>query len=177
MAHVTLCFPDRATAVAAAQALGFWEPPQPIYEWVPTGEFQTIYHYVDEDDGSPHTYDYLPTPEEVAEEGIIPADPFTTQEPVLIQTQTGMTEGRLKTDGQTIREDGTAFSWGIDEIGLAVDTPAVVDPETGEVLEPPVFLPGYYVNATGELPEAVSAYLVPYGSGGRVFAGTEPEDG
>jgi hypothetical protein len=51
----------------------------------------------------------------------------------------------------------------------------VVDPETGEVLEPPTFKPGYYVNATGELPEAVSAYLVPYGSGGRVFAGTEPE--
>jgi hypothetical protein len=113
MAFVTLCFPDRATAVAAAQALGFWD--------------------TDAD--------------------------------------------QLKTDGQTIREDGSAFSWGIDEIGLAVDTPAVVDPETGEVLEPPVFKPGYYVNATGELPEAVSAYLVPYGSGGRVFAGTEPEDG
>jgi hypothetical protein len=111
MAHATLCFPDRPTAIAAAQALGFW----------------------DED-----------------------AD-------------------KLRTDGQTIREDGSAFSWCIDEIGLAVDTPAVVDPETGEVLEPPPFKPGYYVNATGELPEAVSAYLVPYGSGGRVFAGTEPE--
>jgi hypothetical protein len=82
---------------------------------------------------------------------------------------------RLRTDGQTIREDGSAFSWGIDEIGLAVDAPAVVDPETGEVTTPATFKPGYYVNATGELPEAVSAYLVPYGSGGRVFAGTQPE--
>jgi hypothetical protein len=113
MAFVTLCFPDRATAVAAAQALGFWD--------------------TDAD--------------------------------------------QLKTDGQTIREDGSAFSWGIDEIGAAVDVPAVVDPETGEVTTPATFKPGYYVNATGELPEAVSAYLVPYGSGGRVFAGTEPEDG
>ena len=113
MACATLRFPDRPTAIAAAQALGFW----------------------DED-----------------------AD-------------------RLRTDGQTIREDGSAFSWGIDEIGLAVDTPAVVDPETGEVTTAATFKAGYYVNAAGELPEAVSAYVVPYGSGGRVFAGTEPEDG
>jgi hypothetical protein len=113
MAHATLRFPDRPTAIAAAQALGFW----------------------DED-----------------------AD-------------------RLRTDGQTIREDGTAFAWCIDEIGTAVDVPAVVDPETGEVLEAATFLPGYYVNAAGELPEAVSTSIVAYGSGGRVFAGTEPEDG
>jgi hypothetical protein len=111
MTYATLCFPDRATAVAAAQALGFW----------------------DED-----------------------AD-------------------KLRTDGQTIRDAGSAFSWGIDEIGTAVDAPAVVDPETGEVTSAATFKPGYYVNATGELPEAVSAYLVPYGSAGRVFAGTEPE--
>ncbi len=82
---------------------------------------------------------------------------------------------KLRTDGQTIRPDGSAFAWCVDEIGTAIDTPAVTDPETGEVLEPATFLPGYYVNATGELPEAVSAYVVPYGSGGRVFAGTEPE--
>jgi hypothetical protein len=66
---------------------------------------------------------------------------------------------QLNTGGQTIREDGSAFGWAIDEIG---EVPGG---------------PGYYVNATGDLPEAVSAYLVPYGSGGRVFAGTEPEDG
>jgi hypothetical protein len=84
---------------------------------------------------------------------------------------------KLRTDGQTIREDGTAFAWCIDEIAVAVDTPAVVDPETGEVTTPATFKLGYYVNAAGELPEAVSAYVVPYGSGGRVFAGTEPEDG
>jgi hypothetical protein len=84
---------------------------------------------------------------------------------------------RLRTDGQTIREDGSAFAWCIDEIAVAVDVPAVVDPDTGEVTSAATFKPGYYVNAAGELPEAVSAYVVPYGSGGRVFAGTEPEDG
>jgi hypothetical protein len=82
---------------------------------------------------------------------------------------------KLKTDGQTIREDGSAFAWCVDEIGAAVDVPAVVDPGTGEVLEAATFLPGYYVNAAGELPEAVAPFIVPYGSGGRVFAGTEPE--
>jgi hypothetical protein len=84
---------------------------------------------------------------------------------------------RLRTDGQGQNPDGSWFGWSIDEVGLCIDVPAVVDPETGEVLEPPTFKPGYYVNATGELPEAVSAYIVPYGSGGRVFAGTAPEDG
>jgi hypothetical protein len=66
---------------------------------------------------------------------------------------------QLRTDGQTIRPDGSAFAWCVDEIG---EVP-------GES--------GYYVNATGELLEAVAPYIVPYGSGGRVFAGTEPEDG
>ena len=34
---------------------------------------------------------------------------------------------KLRTDGQTIREDGTAFAWCIDEIGACVDVPAVVE--------------------------------------------------
>ncbi len=60
---------------------------------------------------------------------------------------------RLNTAGQTIRSDGSAFSWAIDEIGQLDD--------------------GYYVNATGELPAEVEPFIVPYGSGGRIFAGTE----
>ncbi len=60
---------------------------------------------------------------------------------------------RLNTAGQTIRPDGSAFSWAIDEIGQLND--------------------GYYVNATGELPAEVEPFIVPYGSGGRIFAGTE----
>ncbi len=80
---------------------------------------------------------------------------------------------RLNTAGQTIRADGSAFSWGIDEIGLVVETPAIIDPETGEVIEEATYKDGYYVNATGELPAEVEPFLVPYGSGGRIFAGTE----
>jgi hypothetical protein len=33
---------------------------------------------------------------------------------------------------------------------------------------------GYFVNIAGRLPDAVSAYQVPYGSAGVVFAGTQP---
>lgn len=112
MAHATLCFPDYATAVQAAKALGFWD----------------------------------------------------------------MEEDRLKSGGQTINPDGTAFSWMVDEIGQVVDTPAVVDPETGDVLEPPTFKPGYYVNAIGDLPAAIEPFMVPYGSGGRIFAGIPADE-
>lgn len=65
---------------------------------------------------------------------------------------------RLKVQGQTLREDGSAFSWMIDEIG-----------------QDPNGLTGYAVNACGELPPAVDAYKIPYGSAGRIFAGTQPE--
>lgn len=86
---------------------------------------------------------------------------------------------RLKTDGQGQHPDGTWFGWSIDEVGTVVDTPAEIEPETGEVTAPATFKPGYWVNVTGELPGGsdLSAFLRPYGSAGRVFAGTEPEDG
>lgn len=81
---------------------------------------------------------------------------------------------RLLSGGQTIRPDGTAFSWMIDEIGQdPLVVPATLD-EEGNELAPAVRLSGYAVNATGELPEAALAYAIPYGSAGRVFAGTEP---
>lgn len=86
-----------------------------------------------------------------------------------------MEEDKLKTGGQTIRPDGTAFSWMIDEIGQdPVTVPGTYDDEGNEIT-PPTRLSGYAVNATGELPPAVDAYRIPYGSAGRVFAGTEPE--
>lgn len=86
-----------------------------------------------------------------------------------------MEEDRLRTGGQTIREDGSAYSWSIDEIGQdPITTPGVYD-EEGNELTPPVRLSGYAVNCTGELPESAMAYAIPYGSAGRVFAGTEPE--
>ena len=84
-------------------------------------------------------------------------------------------EDKLRTGGQTIRPDGTAFSWSIDEIGLdPVVVPGTYDEESNE-LEPPTRLSGYAVNAVGELPEEAMAYAIPYGSAGRVFAGGSPE--
>ena len=84
---------------------------------------------------------------------------------------------RLRTDGQGQHVDGTWFGWGIDEIGVCVDVPAEVDPETGDVITPATFKPGYWVNVVGELPDGMdlTPYLRSYGSGGRVFAGTSPE--
>jgi hypothetical protein len=82
---------------------------------------------------------------------------------------------QLLTQGQTIRPDGTAFSWAIDEIGLdPVVVPGEYD-EEGAELTAPLRLQGYAVNACGELPEAVDAYAIPYGAAGRVFAGTGAE--
>lgn len=111
MSYATFLFPTYETAVAAAQALGFWD------------------------------------------------------------SETD----KLNTQGQTIRPDGTAFSWAIDEIGLdPVVVPGEYD-EEGAELTAPLRLQGYAVNACGELPEAVDVYAIPYGSAGRVFSGTGPE--
>jgi hypothetical protein len=84
-------------------------------------------------------------------------------------------EDKLRTGGQTIREDGTAFSWMIDEIG---QDPVVISgtyDENGDELTPPSRLSGYAVNCVGEMPEAALAYAIPFGSAGRVFAGGGPE--
>ena len=44
------------------------------------------------------------------------------------------------------------------------------DPETGEVITPPVLLSGWHVNYIGELPEEWDAYLVEPKHPSRVFA-------
>jgi hypothetical protein len=44
------------------------------------------------------------------------------------------------------------------------------DPETGEVLTPPVLLEGWHVNYIGELPEGWDAYVVTPEQPVRVFA-------
>jgi hypothetical protein len=44
------------------------------------------------------------------------------------------------------------------------------DPDTGEVLTPPVLLSGWHVNYIGELPEGWDAYLVEPKHPSRVFA-------
>jgi hypothetical protein len=51
--------------------------------------------------------------------------------------------------------------------------------EEGNLLSPPVVLPGFYVNLRipGQLPPALAPFRVPYGSGGNVYGGTEPEPG
>jgi len=84
-------------------------------------------------------------------------------------------EDQLKTGGQSTREDGTVYGWAIDEIGLdPVITPGTYD-EEGNEIDPPIRAVGYYVNVTGELPPPAMAYTVPYGSAGRLFAGTVAE--
>jgi hypothetical protein len=44
------------------------------------------------------------------------------------------------------------------------------DPDTGEVLTPPVLLSGWHVNYIGELPDGWDAYLVEPKHPARVFA-------
>ena len=86
-----------------------------------------------------------------------------------------MEADKLITGGQTIPNPGTPFSWMIDEIG---QDPAVVNgtyDEEGNEITPPLRLSGYAVNATGDLPDAVLAYAIPYGSAGRIFSGSGVE--
>lgn len=81
----------------------------------------------------------------------------------------------LRIQGTGENPDGSVFGWFIDEIGAVVETEAVTDAE-GNVVTPAVMAPGYWVNMTGELPEGsepmLAAYLRPYGSGKRLFAGS-----
>ena len=90
----------------------------------------------------------------------------------------------LRTNGQTIPETGAPYSWAINEIGT---DPVVIQgtyDEEGNELTPPTRLSGYAVNATGELPEAITPFMIPYGSAARLFGGSgadpftyEPIDG
>ena len=62
---------------------------------------------------------------------------------------------------------------------LDVRRPGTYD-DNGDEITPPVPVPGVFVNLVLNrpiLPSALRPYRVPYGSGGRVFAGTEPEPG
>lgn len=60
-----------------------------------------------------------------------------------------------------------------------VQVPGTYDAD-GEELTPPVPVPGVFVNVClnrNVLPSALRERIVPYGSGGNVFSGTEPEPG
>jgi hypothetical protein len=82
---------------------------------------------------------------------------------------------QLRTAGQEQRSDGTYYSWGIDVIGDVVDTMAVMN-DDGTVAIPAVYRPGWFVNVIGEeLPSGLAEYELPYGSAGRVFAGTDQQ--
>ena len=75
-------------------------------------------------------------------------------------------------------DDGEMVSLGhkgaLDIIGEVV-MPGTYDADGNEIT-PPTPLPGFYVNcALPVLPRALRPHAVSYGSGGRVFAGTEPE--
>jgi hypothetical protein len=84
-------------------------------------------------------------------------------------------EDRLNTSGQSRREDGSVFGWAIDEIGQDPPIAPGTYDEDGNELVPPTRADGYFVNVTGELPPGAEGFVVPYGSAGRLFAGTQPE--
>jgi hypothetical protein len=84
-------------------------------------------------------------------------------------------EDALNTRGNSTREDGSVFGWAIDEIGQdPVITSGTYDDEGNEI-DPPIRATGYFVNVTGELPPDAEGFIVPYGSAGRLFAGTVAE--
>ena len=78
-----------------------------------------------------------------------------------------------------LNDDGELVSLGhkgaLDIIG-EVTIPGTYDAD-GDELTPPTPLPGFFVNLAipGRLPPALLPCQVPYGSGGRIFAGTEPD--
>jgi len=57
----------------------------------------------------------------------------------------------------------------LDCVGL-IYTGGTYDPDTGEVLTPPVLLSGWHVNYVGDLPDGWDAYLVEPKHPSRVFA-------
>lgn len=172
--YATLLFPNYETAIAAAQSLGFWNDPEPIYEMVPDPEGETTYHYRyrDLETGSENLYTYELTPEQLVEEGLELIE--TIELPALIQEQVGMTEGSVKTSGQTVREDGSAFSWSIDQIGTDPIVVSGTYDDEGNELTPPKRLKGYAVNVCGEIPSEALVFEILYGSAGRIYAGMNP---
>jgi len=81
----------------------------------------------------------------------------------------------LKSGGQSQEPDGQWFGWHVDIIGQdPVIEPGTYD-EEGNELTPAVVAEGFYINVTGRLPEPALAYTVPYGSAGRLYAGTVAE--
>jgi len=57
----------------------------------------------------------------------------------------------------------------LDVIG-PIYTGGTYDPETGEVITPPVLLSGWHVNYVGDIPDGWDAYLVGPKHPSRVFA-------
>lgn len=80
--------------------------------------------------------------------------------------------GYLDDDGnlRSLGHDGA-----LDVIGQAIVS-GTYDAD-GNELSHPVVLPGFYANLAlpGPLPRALASFRVPYGSGGRVFAGSYPD--
>ena len=75
-------------------------------------------------------------------------------------------EGLLTTDDELITASHTHA---IDEIGVIYEG-GTYDAE-GEVITPPVALPGWHVNTLGLAPEAWDEFLVVVNSASRVFFG------
>lgn len=73
----------------------------------------------------------------------------------------------LVTDDDTLIT--ASHTHALDEIGLIYEG-GTFTPE-GEVITPPVALPGWHVNTVGLAPEAWDAYLVVVNSAARIFAG------
>jgi len=75
-------------------------------------------------------------------------------------------EGLITEDDELITASHT---FAIDEIGLLYEG-GTYDAD-GEVITPPVELPGWHVNYAGEPPEAWDQYLVVVNSASRIFFG------
>ncbi len=76
-------------------------------------------------------------------------------------------EGLITDDDELITASHTHA---IDEVGTIYEG-GEYDPETGEVITPPVALSGYHVNTIGLAPEAWDQYLVVVNSPARIFLG------
>ncbi len=80
----------------------------------------------------------------------------------------------LATDEGLINEDDelitASHEFAIKEIGI-LTTGGTADPTTGEVLTPPVQLPGWHVNTMGLAPEVWDQYLTIVNTPSYVFLG------